>query len=59
MKKDPEEITNIKTVVIARATADLCDEILDDLQVPDPPDKSMASLVDEADESRGGTTSEE
>ena len=53
MKKDPEEITKIKTVVVSKATAELCDEILDELEVPDPPDKSMASLVDEADESKG------
>ena len=52
MKKDPEEVTTIKTVVVARATADLCDEILDDLQVPDPPDKSMGSLINEDDESK-------
>ena len=52
MKKDPEEVTNIKTVVVSKATAELCDEILDELEVPDPPDKSMASLIDESKISR-------
>ena len=34
------------------APAELCDEILDELEVPDPPDKSMASLIDESKISR-------
>ena len=31
MKKDPEEITKIKTVVVSKATSELCYEILDEL----------------------------
>lgn len=46
MKKDPEEVTNIKTVVVAKATAELCDEILDELEIPDPPKKTIASLIE-------------
>lgn len=46
MKKDPEEVTTIKTVVVAKATAELCDEILDELEVPDPQNKSISSLID-------------
>ena len=45
---DRSKCKRVDTELKCRATAELCDEILDDLNVPDPVDgKSISSLISE------------